>query len=83
MRKKLKHNILAEGEHTGHKHVAEGGVLYQEDEALILKHEADQVTITHEEHNRFAIPPSPTGEYQVGGVVEVDPFSQMERRVAD
>ena len=82
MRKKLPHTILAEGEATGHAHRATGGVLFADGDALLME-VADEATITHEEHHSQTIPPSPTGDYQIGGVMEQDHFDQEARRVRD
>lgn len=82
MRKKLNHTILAEGEHTGHAHRASGGTLYA-DEADLFWETKREESVTHEEHDAQTIPPSPTGEYQIGGVIEFDPFENEARRVAD
>lgn len=74
--------VLAEGEATGHAHTItatpdvemyeRGGVLY-----LNVKAEA---TVTHEEHHAQVLAP---GVYEVSRVVEVDPFENEIRTVAD
>jgi hypothetical protein len=73
--------VLAEGEATGHKHVAEA-----EDVRLFL-HEGTLymsapmgTTVVHEEHGPLIIPP---GEYQIGIVREYDHFAEEARRVID
>lgn len=74
--------ILAEGEATGHAHavsVADGVELYEKDGTLYLRNDVE-ATLTHEEHDTQTIAP---GTYEVGGVVEVDPFEGEIRRVAD
>lgn len=89
MLKKLDHTVFAEGEISGHAHRAGGGVLF-EDEALVSNDgpcrlwESDTIIpLTHEEHATQHLPPSPTGRYRIGGVIEEDPFAEAGRRVAD
>lgn len=74
--------ILAEGETTGHAHriTDEPGVeLYEAGGVLYLSAEK-QVEVTHEEHHTQTIDP---GIYEIGRVVEVDPFEDAIREVAD
>lgn len=85
----LPHTIFAEGETSGHAHRAGGGVLY-EDEAvqsndgpLRVWINETTVPLTHEEHATHLLPPSPTGRWRIGGVIESDPFEEAGRRVAD
>ena len=73
--------VLAEGEATGHKHLAEG-----EDVRLFL-HEGTLymqaptgTTVVHEEHRVLEIPP---GDYLIGTVREYDHFAEEARRVTD
>lgn len=89
MLKPLAHTIFAEGEVTGHAHRASGGVLFEdadirdEDGPMrVFENETDAI-LTHEEHHAHTIPPSPTGRYRVGGVIEADPFGEAARRVVD
>ena len=89
MLKKLPHTTFAEGETTGHAHRANGGVLYEDadvqsnDGPLRIYETNEAVPLTHEEHHPQQIPPSPTGRYRIGGVIEFDPFKEEARRVAD
>lgn len=89
MLKKLHHTVLAEGEVTGHCHRMSGGVLYEDadvldtDGPLRIFESSEPQTVTHEEHHAQTIPPSPTGRYRIGGVIETDPFQEEARRVAD
>lgn len=78
---KLPHARLAEGEATGHAHVAEAedvelfevnGVLY-----LSAPH---GTKVAHEEH---AVVTVPTGKWKVGKVLEYDHFAEEARWVAD
>lgn len=74
--------VLAEGEHTGHAHViekTEDVELFERGDTLYMRVKVE-VTLTHEEHLAQTIAP---GTYQVGCVVEVDPFEDEVRRVAD
>lgn len=77
-------NVLAEGEATGHHHVAEGegvAVLEKEGEPGDLFLLAPNgATIGHEEHNPLTVPP---GTYEVKHVREYDHFEEEARRVAD
>jgi hypothetical protein len=75
--------VLAEGEATGHFHCIEDtehAQLYTLDEILYLVVEEEEVTIKHQEHKSFTIPP---GIYKVGGVQEYDYLTQEKRRVLD
>lgn len=89
MLKKLTHTVFAEGESTGHAHRASGGVLYEDDAVqsndgpLRVWETTETVPLTHEEHQTHLLPPSPTGRYRIGGVIEYDPFQEEARRVAD
>jgi len=74
--------ILAEGEATGHAHaiVANTDVqLYERDNVLYLSVSTPAV-ITHEEHKEITVE---EGIWEVGGVVEIDPFEEEIRRVMD
>ncbi len=89
MLRKLNHTVFAEGETSGHAHRAGGGVLYEDDAVgsndgpLRVWEAAVVVPLTHEEHHTQELPPSPTGRYRIGGVIEADPFEEAGRRVAD
>lgn len=77
-RKKLDHTILAEGEHTGHRHQAHGeGVALYDDGVLEAPHGAE---VTHQEHAPLAIP---AGIYDKSGVLEYDHFQKEARQVRD
>jgi hypothetical protein len=73
--------VLAEGEATGHKHLAQA-----EDVRLFL-HEGTLymraptgTTVVHEEHRVIEVP---AGDYQIGIVREFDHFSGVTHRVFD
>lgn len=75
--------IFAEGEATGHHHscVAEPGVeLYEDKNGTLWCVTEKNVTVTHQEHGAVTLSP---GTYKVGRVVEVDPFEDVIREVAD
>lgn len=77
-KKKLPHTKLAEGEHTGHFHLASGeGVALYEDFTFEAPHGAE---VTHQEHNPIALPP---GNYTRLIVREFDHFAEEARNVAD
>lgn len=77
--------VLAEGEHTGHKHVisvpnledmdvyrtTEGGLM------LVLRSEA---TVKHNQHGPLTVAP---GTYRIGQEREYDPFAEITRKVID
>lgn len=75
--------VLAEGEATGHAHTIEATPdveLYEKDGVLWLNVKTDDVPLKHEEHNVQTVG---KGVYEVGRVVEVDPFADEVRQVAD
>lgn len=74
--------VLAEGEHTGHAHVIEATPeveMFEKDGTLYLKVAGDSI-LTHEEHHAQTVAP---GTYEIRRVVEVDPFDNEIRTVAD
>ena len=73
--------VLAEGEATGHKHLAEAEdvKLYLHEGALYM-HAPSGTTVVHEEHHAVAVPP---GDYLIGIVREFDHFAGESRRVID
>lgn len=80
VQKKSRGWVLAEGETTGHAHVVEGNVeMYEKDGTLYL-HVMEESTITHEEHSPITVDP---GLYEIGIVVEIDPFTEQVRKVVD
>jgi len=75
--------ILADGEVTGHAHaiaVADGIKLYEASDGTIYLRTEVEAPLTHEEHHRQIITP---GIYEIGRVVEVDPFEGEIRKVMD
>jgi hypothetical protein len=80
-RKKIKGNVLADGEVTGHRHVAEGAgtavfeVAENERELIAPK----GATIKHEEHGAVKV----DGDRRVGQVLEYDPLTEALRPVQD
>ena len=77
-RNKLNKPILAEGEHTGHAHVAEGVDVYEGEGGV--KEFDGATTVKHEEHNPITVP---NGKWASAQVVEHDHFVDMERTVQD
>lgn len=73
--------VLAEGEATGHKHLAEAEDvrLFLHEGALYMRAPTG-TTVVHEEHHVVDIPP---GDYLIGTVREYDHFGEEERRVVD
>lgn len=80
--KKLKHLVLAEGEHTGHKHqIIEGDAeLYEHEGTLFLRVLSESAVLAHEEHAHQVIE---KGDYQIGIVREYSHFDEEARNVAD
>jgi hypothetical protein len=75
-------NVLREGEATGHAHVVESkkGRMFTNGNKLLLEILADQATVVHEEHKPITLN---RGLYEIGAVIEADPFSEEIRKVAD
>jgi len=74
--------ILAEGEATGHAHAIEATPdveVYEHNGTMYLRVKSDTV-LRHEEHHAHTIEP---GLYEIGRVVEVDPFDGEIRTIAD
>ena len=69
--------VLAEGEATGHKHLAEAEdvLLFMHAGALYMRVPSG-TRIVHEEHNALDVPP---GDYQVGKVREYDHFAEESK----
>lgn len=79
--KKLNHRKLAEGEHTGHYHLATArtAALYDDNSQIVL--DAPSGTkVTHQEHGTITVPP---GQYDRLIVREFDPFEEEIREVRD
>ena len=79
--RKLKTKTIAEGESTGHAHVAiaDDVCLYERDGVLYVSAPTG-AEIKHQEHAPVTLPP---GDFQVGIVQEYD-YDRMERaRVID
>lgn len=79
--KKLDHNILAEGEVTGHAHRALGGTLYEDGGTLVLE-PGEETRIVHEEHGAFTLPRT-AEKFDVRKVQEYDHAGEAARNVAD
>lgn len=79
--KELKHRTLAKGEATGHAHVADSGVLYENDGVLYLRTGDKMASIIHEEHKPVTLPAN--SEFVVGIVKEWDEFEEEARNVRD
>ncbi len=79
--KALPHKKLAEGEATGHAHVAEApDVRLFEVDGVLYMSAPTGTTIKHQEHNPITVPP---GTYKRGIVQEYDHFAEEARDVAD
>lgn len=73
--------VLAEGEATGHKHLAAAHDvrLFLHDGALYM-HAPTGTTVVHEEHHALELP---AGDYVIGIVREYDHFAEEARHVID
>jgi len=76
--------VLAEGEVTGHAHVADlmrfpGTALFESPSGRFLQALTD-IEIVHEEHKTVRVP---KGIHQIRIVKEVDPFTEEIRSVKD
>lgn len=80
---KVKKAILAEGEHTGHKHmlISESMpiTIHEKDGEVFVKTESETELI-HQEHNMITIEP---GIYKVEQVKEYDHFEEEIRKIQD
>lgn len=73
--------VLAEGEATGHKHLAEAeDVRLFLHEGTLYMNAPTGTTVVHEEHGPLVIP---AGQYQIGIVREYDHFAEEARYVMD
>ena len=80
--KKLDHNVLAEGEVTGHSHRALGGTLYEDKGGTLVLEPGEDTRIVHEEHGAFNLPQTAT-QFDVKKVQEFDHAAEAVRNVAD
>lgn len=80
--KKVPDNCLAEGENSGHQHVAEGAtaVVENEDGTRSFSVPKTGAMITHQEHKHI---PESVGDYCSGRVREQDHFAEEARQVMD
>ena len=74
--------VLAEGEHTGNKHVVEAKKMriFRDAEGRYVLEVKDQATITHKEHHTITLQP---GIYRQEVEIERDPFLEKIKEVAD
>lgn len=75
--------VLAEGEVTGHAHVLPATAkcqLFSDKAGTLFLNLIAPCTVVHEEHKHVTLP---AGNYQIGKVVEVDPFKEEVREVQD
>ena len=73
--------VLADGEATGHQHVASGeGVAVLEVAGQRYLDAPDGAEVIHPEHHRISVPP---GVYRIEQVREFDHFAERARRVMD
>jgi len=81
MASQKRHKRLAEGEVTGHAHVATARDAWVEGDGDVRTLSAPSGTpIEHEEHKRFELP---RGSYDITRQREIDPDTDEARSVAD
>ena len=74
--------VLAEGEVTGHAHVAYGAEASIDERGVLTLTVGDSPTkVVHEEHNPVVI--ETPGDYSIGIVQEYDPIEREARPVYD
>jgi hypothetical protein len=78
--KEQKHNILAEGETTGHSHRLHSGIILENEKGNMFVRVPETGTLTHEEHSTITLP---AGDYIVTRQREWNPYEQAVRQVAD
>lgn len=71
--------VLAEGEQTGHAHVADVGEVIEVNGQKVFATDKP-AKISHEEHKTVSVPP---GKYETKKVREFDHFVEETREVAD
>lgn len=75
--------VFAEGEAHGHAHAAAestGVELFEDEDGTLWCTVPEEATVVHEEHKPVTLAP---GNYRIGIVREVDPFSEEIRKVRD
>ena len=79
--KKIKTNILFEGETVGHKHrIIDGSFELKEKDGVLFLCAESELKIEHEEHKTTTIDP---GKYIVDRPREMDHLKKLERKVID
>lgn len=77
--------VLAEGEHTGHKHLAVADKeatlnIYEKEGKMYMEVLDGDVKLSHQEHKTIVFQP---GFYEVGHEEEYDPFAKQIQKVVD
>lgn len=75
-----KTRTVALGESTGHHHTLTAGMVYRWQDLMYAVVPDGGAELRHQEHGALVLSP---GVYQIDLQVEVDPFTGVERRVAD
>lgn len=80
--KKIKTNVLQEGEHTGHAHrlFGDGFTVFQDKEKVKYLRIVEPIMLKHEEHREIQLP---AGDYVIGIVREYDHMAEEARNVQD
>ena len=80
--KKVKGNVLREGESTGHAHAIEGTdfEILKFGKRLFARILSGDCRVVHEEHKTIELP---VGDYEVTPVIEYDHFREEARAVRD
>jgi len=74
------HNVLAEGEATGHAHRADATAQVWTHEDGLYMSSPEKITVLHEEHNNVTVTP---GLWKVTKQQEYDHFAREARDVRD
>ena len=77
---KENHNVLMDGEVTGHKHQVIGKHNIFTKEGILYLQADNQIIVKHEEHKSMTIP---AGNYKINRVREYDFFEEEIRSVRD
>lgn len=72
--------VFAEGEVTGHAHITTADIELFEHNGTLYMRNALPIEVEHEEHGTVTVP---EGEWEVGRVVEYDPFEEAIEAVRD
>lgn len=78
--KRLDTRTIAEGESTGHTHVATVPATLYDFGGVVFVVAETETAVTHQEHGTVTLAP---GTWRIGRIQEFDPFEEVVRNVAD